>query len=199
MNHVKVITAAIEDPVTLAEAKTHLREDGSDQDSLITDLISAATEHAESFMGRALISRTLDYYLDTFPGDDEAIKLPLPPLIEVTGVFYIDADGVEQEFTDFEVDTAGAPGRIYTGPNTDWPDPRVSANAVRVRYRAGYVDTDPSPNTGSVPKDIKAAIKLIVGTLYENRETVVTGQSAVMMPLSAEHLLRRRRVELSAA
>ncbi len=197
MNHVKVVTAPASQPITLTEAKTHLREESSDQDSLITTFIGSATGYAEAFLGRAFVSRTLDYYLDEFP--TEAIQLPLPPLIDVGGVFYTDTDGIEQEFTDFEVDTASEPGRIYLAPSASWPTPRESANAVRVRYRAGYVDTDASPDTGSIPDDLKAALLLIVGTLYENRETVAIGQSAVLVPFSAEQLLRRHRVELSAA
>jgi uncharacterized phiE125 gp8 family phage protein len=199
MNRVKVITGPSSEPVTLAEAKLHLREDGDDQDSVINTFIGAATAHCEAFLGRALISRTLDYFIDAFPSDNKPAKLPLPPLISVTGVFYTDADGVEQEFTDFETDTAHEPGRIYLAPSVSWPTPRDSEASVRIRYRAGYVDTDPSPDTGSVPDDIKAAILLTIGTLYENRETIVIGQSAILLPWSAEQLLRRHRVELSAA
>lgn len=196
MNRVVVITPPATFPVTLAEAKAHLRYTATDQDGLIMGLVEAATDYAEAFTGRAFIDRTLDFYLDKFPVG--AIELPLPPLIEVSGLFYVDDDGNEQQFTTFEVDTASHPGRIYLNSSTSWPTPRDAANAVRIRYRAGYLDSA-SPPSPAVPASIMAAILLTIGTLFEHRETVVVGQPAAMVPWSAEQLLRRYRFELSAA
>lgn len=200
MNGVQVVTAAALPAVTLAEAKTHLAVDTDDFDTMIELFVAAATDHAESFMGRALVARTLDYFADAFPSDGGAIRLPFPPLIDVTGVFYTDVDDVEQEFTSFEVDNASEPARLFlTSPNS-WPTPRSSANAVRVRYRAGYSTVSGSPPAldSTILPDIKAAILLLTGTLFEFRETV-TALSASMVPWSAEQLMRRHRVELSAA
>jgi uncharacterized phiE125 gp8 family phage protein len=200
MNGVQVVTAPALPAVTLAEAKTHLAVDTDDFDAMIEMLVAAATDHAESFMGRALVERTLDYFVDAFPGNGGAIRLPFPPLIAVTGVFYTDADDVEQEFTGFEADAASKPARLFlTSPNS-WPTPRDSANAVRVRYRAGHSAVSGSPPAldGTIPSDLKAAILLMTGTLFELRETV-TEMSANMVPWGADQLLRRHRIELSAA
>ncbi|MFP4538474.1 MAG: head-tail connector protein [Dichotomicrobium sp.] len=202
MNRLKVVTAPELPPVPLADAKAHLRVDSDDEDDLITSLVGAATDHAESFMGRAVVARTLDYFLDAFPDDDGPIRPPMPPLIEVDGVFYTDSDGDEQEFTNFEIDTASEPGRIYLVPSVSWPSGvRDSANAVRVRYSAGHVLTEGSPPSlaSEVPPDIRAAILLMVGTLYEQRESIAVGVSVAMLPWGAEQLLRRKRVEISAA
>ena len=43
---IKVITAAPYNPVSLAEAKLWLREDGADQNNVITTLIKAMTNYA---------------------------------------------------------------------------------------------------------------------------------------------------------
>lgn len=201
MNRVTVVTAPVVAPITLAEAKLHLRVDADDEDDLITSLVQASVGYAESFMGRALVARTLDFFLDAFPDNGDPIRPPLPPLIEVDGVFYTDADGDEVEFTSFEVDTASEPARIYLVPTVSWPTTvRDSANAVRVRYVAGHVQATGSPPAldGDIPADIKAAILLTVGTLFEYRQTV-TDVSSTMVPWSAEQLFRRHRVELSAA
>jgi uncharacterized phiE125 gp8 family phage protein len=200
MNGVQVVTAAALPAVTLAEAKEHLAVDASDNDTLIELLVSAATDHAESFMGRALVERTIDYFIDAFPDSGGAIRLPFPPLIDVTGVFYTDADDVEQEFTSFEVDSASEPARLFLLSTNSWPTPRVSANAVRVRYRAGHSAVSGSPPAldGTIPPDIKAAILMMTGTLFEFRESV-TALSALQVPWSAEQLMRRHRVELSTA
>jgi uncharacterized phiE125 gp8 family phage protein len=200
MNGVEVVTAPLLPAVSLAEAKSHLAVDASDNDTLIELLVAAATDYAESFMGRALVERTLDYFIDAFPDGGRVIRPPMPPLIDVVGLFYIDSAGDEQEFTAFEVDTASEPARLYLAPSNSWPTPRVSANAVRVRYRAGHSTVSGSPPVldGTIPPDIKAAILLTAGTLFEFRETV-TEVSATQVPWSAEQLLRRHRVELSAA
>ena len=57
---IKVVTPPATEPVTLAEAKLHLRVDGSDEDALITRLISAAREQCEQELGRALADPTVD-------------------------------------------------------------------------------------------------------------------------------------------
>ena len=43
------------EPVTLAEAKSHLKLDTSDEDTLIASLITAARARAEWHTGRALV------------------------------------------------------------------------------------------------------------------------------------------------
>lgn len=197
----KLVTAASTYPVTVAEAKAHLREVDSDNDDLIETLVKAATGHAEKYLGRALINQTWDLYLDDFPDDDEPIEIPLPPLIEVVGVFTRDADGNEDE-VDLDsviIDLASEPARVSIGSGS-WPtvDDDV-INAVRVRFRAGYVDNSVSPAEGDVPDDIKAAILLHVGALFAHREEVVIGQAANLLPWGAKALLDLHRHDLSMA
>lgn len=192
---VKLITAAESRPVTVAEAKAHLRVDFSEDDTLIDACIRAATDEAEKFTGRALMGQVFDLYLDEFPDTNE-IKIPNPPLIEVIGLFYRDNAGDEAEWAaaNYAVDSASEPARIVPAYGHSWPTPREIVNAVRVRFRAGFVNEDVSPVTGEVPYAIKAAILLIIGTLYAHRETVVIGMGANLLPWSAEQLLRRYRV-----
>lgn len=51
-----------------------------------------------------------------------------------------------------------------------------------------------SPPETNVPGPIKAAIKLMTGTLYQNREQVIIGQTAIEMPWAAEALLWPYRI-----
>lgn len=200
----KLVTAPATYPVTLEEAKAHCNVDFADHDVLLEIYRKAATDEAEQFTGRALIEQTWDYYLDEFPTAPDAIRIPRPPLIEVVGVFYRDSSGSEQTLdtdtyvVDEDVDPVGKPARIALAYGGAWPTLQTVANAVRIRFKAGYVDEN-SPQAANVPYAIKAAILLIIGTLYANRETIVVGQSVALMPWSAEQLLRRYRVERAMA
>lgn len=70
---------------------------------------------------------------------------------------------------------------------------------MRIRFRAGFVDPGDSPFTTNVPGDIKSAILLYLGSLYEQRESIVIGATPVAMPWGAEQLLRRHNVQLGLA
>lgn len=188
-------------PVSLDIAKQHLNPDHDDDDNLIELYIKAATASAENFCGRAFIERTLDFYADQFPATSAKwLEIPFPPLIVVGGVFYRDGAGVEQEFAaaSYNVDVVKEPARLSLVYGGSWPTIAGQPNAVRVRYTAGYSD-DQSPPGENVPADIKAAILMTVGTLYEHRETIIVGQIVNLMPWAAEQLLRQYRVENALA
>jgi uncharacterized phiE125 gp8 family phage protein len=214
----KLVTAPANYPVTLAQAKAHLRAaDFTDDDVMIDALIAAAVQHCDGpkgFLGRALVSQTWDLYLDAFPcrrGDAFLrlghrvhgcqIELPLPPLISVGGVFWLDSAGSEQEVdaSTYNVDPYSEPGRVVP-VNGAWPIAACVPNAVRIRFTAGYVTTD-SPPADNVPKPITAAMLMYIGDLYANRETMLIGQraAAVTLPWASEQLLRPYRFTLSVA
>lgn len=192
----KSVTAPATKPVSLVEAKLHLNIDFDDHDALLTIYIGAATDAVEKFLGRALIEQTWDLYLDEFPEADEAIQIPLAPTIEIVGVFYVDSNGDEQAFTGFTTDIVSEPARISV--TTSWPTPKDTTNAGRIRFRAGYLNSD-SPPVANVPAAIKAGILVTLGNLYANRETIVIGQTAVDVPWAAQWMLRRYRLELGMA
>ena len=152
----KLITAPLEHPVTLAEARQHLRATSIDEDALILALIYAAVEHAENFISGVLITQTWDLSLDVFPGAE--IELPKAPLQSVTSVKYIDLDGVQQTVAsaDYQVDAIREPGRIKLVPTASWPSVKEQLNAVTIRFVAGY------GLAAAVPFQIKAAILLLV-------------------------------------
>ena len=67
MRGLTLVTAPASEPVSLAEAKAHLRIEAADDDSLIGALITAARQSAEAHMRRALMSQTWRLSLDRFP------------------------------------------------------------------------------------------------------------------------------------
>ena len=183
---VRVITAPTTEPVTLTEAKLHLRVDHSTDDNLITALITAAREHVEHVTERSLITQTLELVVDAFPAAE--IRLPRPKLISITSVKYDDADGVEQtmDAADYTTDTYSEPGWLFPVYGTDWPSTLDAPNAVRVRYVAGY------GSASAVPSGIKAWMLVRIGALYKNREELVDGRNVA--PSYVDRLLDAYRV-----
>lgn len=169
----KLITPPEDEPLTLDEAKAHLRVDSDDDDLLIGALISAAREAVEAKTQRALMLQTWELALPAFPGcaDEYAIRIPKAPLSALTTVKYVDADGMLQTMAeeDFQLDDHAEPARITAAYGSTWPETREQPNAVLVRYDAGYADA------ASVPALMKAWMLLRIGTLYENRESIVNG------------------------
>lgn len=196
----KLITPPAEWPITIEEAKAHLRLDGDDDNALVESLLDGAVDYCDGptgFLGRALIDQTWELVLDSFPACDKEIKIPMPPLIEVVSVKYDDGAGEEQTLSSdqYTVDSVSEPGWLL--PVGSWPSTYDGVNAVRVRFRCGFLGGSPLGET--VPGAIKAAIKLILGNLYANRETIVLGQSVDEIPQTAQLLMRKYRIHLSMA
>ena len=181
-----------EQPVTLLEAKDHLRVDGTDDDALISAQVAAATRWVEEYTGRQLVDATWKLTLDEWPDGDQ-ILLPRPPLKTVASIDYTDRNGnvATMPTTDYLVDSSDdyGPGRIVLADGKSWPSTQLRrAAAVAITYTAGY------GTAADVPDVYKTAIKTVVGSLYEHRETVVVGQTANLVPRSAEWLLWPHRV-----
>ena len=182
-------TGPTKQPISLKETKLHLRvdEDLTEDDALIRSLIVAATEKAQNITRRQFITATYELRLDSFP---DVIECPRPPLQSVGFIKYKDTDNVEQTLsTDiYNVDPYSTIGRILTKKGESWPSTYGDINDVVIRYIAGYGDPD------AVPDAIKAAIKLIVGHLYEHREDALVGVSGSELPQGAEDLLYPYRI-----
>jgi len=167
-----------EEPLTLAEAKLHLRVDAdiTDDDSLISALIVTARQQAEHRTGRALVSQQWRLGLDCFP--DDSLELPKPKLLSVESITYLDGDGVRQTISaaDYEVITDELVGRIIPAYGKSWPSCREHPGSVRVDYTCGY------GAAADVPQSIKAWMLLAIATWYENREALTSGQPVAELP-----------------
>lgn len=156
-----VITAPAVEPLSLSDLKHHLRVDTSDDDAYLLGLITAARMHIESVTQGALITRTLEWVADDFQA---CIALEQPPLQSVTSVKYIDSAAIEQTVSSsvYTVDTDSRPGRVYEADGQSWPSPKGIPNAVRIRYVAGFGNTD-----ADVPEPIKLAMKVLIAYWYD--------------------------------
>ncbi|SFB02743.1 phage conserved hypothetical protein, phiE125 gp8 family [Collimonas sp. OK607] len=177
----------------MLEAKLHLRVDFADDDALITALISAARQAAETLTGRQIITARWKMVLDSFPGPSlmgvpngevfslpgHAILLPKCPVQSVVSIGYLDMASVLQTMpaTDYTVESACEPARITPVFGRIWPICLPQIGAVSVTFDAGYGDA------ASVPEGIKIWIKLRVGSLYAHREEVALINRGKIEPL----------------
>jgi len=190
-NRLKISSAAAKDPVTLAEAKLHLRVDHSADDDLITTLITAATKWGEAYTKRAFISQTWDMILDCFPNDETIIYLPKSPIQSITSIKYNDTDGNEQTLatTVYTYDTTtSVPARIFLKESQEWPDTQDQGNAVTIKFVTGYGDDETD-----VPAPILAAIKLLIGHWYDQREAA-SSLSYKEVPMAVESLMNTEKI-----
>lgn len=164
-----VTTPAVSEPLSLADAKEHLKVDISDDDDLITAQIVAARKWIEQYCNRSLPQQTLTAYFGTVPPSG-ILWLPQSPCVSVTSINYVDTDGNTQVWSssDYDVDTFMAPARIMAAYGESWPSTRSQMNAVNVVYVAGQATVD---------EDIVHALKLMVGSLYAARENDCPFQS----------------------
>ena len=137
---VKRIGVPAFEPVTLTEAKNFLRVDGTDDDALITDMITVARSILEDKLGIVIVRGIFEKVLDCFP-DNRIIELWHNPLQSVNHIKYIDTDGTTQTWSasNYNLDTHREPARIQLAKDTNYPDTDDIANAVKVRYYSGHV------------------------------------------------------------
>lgn len=168
-------TDATLEPITTAEAKTHLRVTISADDAYIDALVKAARMMAENELRRSLLTQTWTKTLDQFP---DAIGLPYPPIASVTSVKYLDTAGAQQTLASdqYTLDKQSEPGWIVPAYGVTWPDTYCAVNAVEVIYVAGVA------SAALVAQSIRAWILLQVGHLYENREASIPGVSITPLP-----------------
>jgi len=172
-----LLTAPTEEPVSLAEAKAHLRVDFHDEDVLIASLIVAARQAVEERTGRALVTQKWRQTLDAWPLDG-VIELDKPRLISIEAVSYLDSDGNRQtmDAAAYQTVTDTLIGTVQAAYDTTLPSCRETPGSIRVDFTAGY------GNAAAVPQPIKAWMLLALATWYAQREALVTGTIVTELP-----------------
>lgn len=195
----RVLSNPVAEPITLEEARLHLRVDTegspaeSVDDPLITGWISAAREHCEKYTGLILAERL-------YEGRENLIGslyIPTSPVIDIQEITYLDDDGVLQTVDPsvYELDASDPQLPVVKlQRNQQWP----SSNEGRIVFGAGYIAPGSSPAYLAMPFAIKAAILLMLGHLYENREAT-TAENLIELPLGVKALLRPHGINLGMA
>ncbi|MEN6333781.1 MAG: head-tail connector protein, partial [Phycisphaerales bacterium] len=83
----QITTAPAHEPVSLEQAKRHLRVDDGDSDTLIRSYLQSARSWCEEYAGRAFLWQTFTGRLDVFP---VLMQMPRPPLLSISSITYVD-------------------------------------------------------------------------------------------------------------
>lgn len=185
---VLLISPPAVEPVTLAEAKAHLRLTGSDDDDYLAAQITAARIQVETATRRLLIDQVWRLYRDDWPTDGR-LDLPLAPVTEVVEITTYDADGTPTTLppSGWTVDTASTPARLrLTGAA---PASTRAFNGLEIDVRCGY-----GPSGLSVPQPLRLAIMMLVARWWENREGFALGVVPSSIADAFEALVAPHRV-----
>lgn len=181
----KVTTAPVNEPWTLSDVKNYLKVDTSADDTLITTLISAARQAAESYLNMALITQTITEKLDRL--NSPTLYLSVSPVISVSNFQYADSQNTTQTFasTNYVVDTYSKPARLSLAYGKTWPTLYGNINDVTITYTAGF-----GTEASGVPTQIRQAMLMMIADSYDNREDYVK-----KMPTASQYLLDQYRVQ----
>jgi len=190
-------------PVTLEEAKLHLKVEGDEENGLINGLIAGAVSYLDGWtgiLGRALVEQTWRQDFDMFGC---TMRLVLGPVSEIVSITYRNAAGQVSTVadSDYALVTDSLGPRVFWDAGYSAPGDLYEQGAVSVTYKAGYpttpaVEADPdavppvssAEASSTVPAALKVAILLMVGHWYANRETVAEG-SFSELPFAANALI----------
>jgi uncharacterized phiE125 gp8 family phage protein len=198
--NLRIVTQALLEPFTLAQARAHLNVDAEgsppahEDDALIEILLTASREAVEQFTSRVLVDVEYELRVDRFSAE---IDLPVAPVKVINSITYIDGNGATQTLATsvYEFDDHPDYPKVRLAYGQTWPTIRGDANGVRIRFDAGYTDND-SPNTNPMPKGLQAALLTLLRHWYENREAVIVGSSANEIPMGTQYMMMPHRLGL---
>ena len=178
------------EPLTLAEARAHLRLDQNDEDALLLSLIRTAREHLERETGLCLIAQSWRLYLDCWP-QDGIIRIARSPVQAIQNIRVHDGEGtaLHVSLEDHLLDGAGRPVRLWLRHP---PHPGQPLNGIEIDFTAGYGEAG-----ADVPDTLKRAMLLHVSHMFAFRGVVSPDQQPAGIPDGYERLtapFRMRRL-----
>jgi uncharacterized phiE125 gp8 family phage protein len=165
-----------------SEVMARLRMELDDDDAGLDRLIAASTRKAEQFTQRAFATQQWELRLDAFPSCNAAIKLPLPPCQSIQEIKYIDADGVEQTLSDYQLKKDSLCAHIFPGFEKNWPVTRGVVEAVKIKFTCGYGEAT------AIDDDIVMAVLLLIAHYDMHREAAID-INLMTLPYGVESLL----------
>jgi len=177
------------EPVSVAEAKAHMRIDGTAEDVRIGSLIVTSRLNIEAELGLALVTQSWSWFTDAWPRGP-SLKLPLRPVQSIVAVRTYDEAGAATTLSpeSYFLDGAGKPPRLVRQGALAWPKPGRIANGIEIAFTAGYGDA-----AADTPEPIRHAILLLVAHWHEHRSPLEVGPLAQPPPDMVEKLLKPYR------
>ncbi len=183
-------SAPATEPVTLPEAKTHLKaEDFTDDDAYISSLITAARKHVEKITSYVCITSTWCAYAETWPASSRAYLIKFP-VTAISKVEYIPAGGsayVEMDASLYDASGKSNPPAVKFFSLPSLAD-RITA--IKITFTAGHANTVSDP----VPADLVQAIKILMLSMYQNRQEEVSGTIISKLSYGFEYLCDKIRM-----
>ncbi|EGL66013.1 hypothetical protein AGRO_1266 [Agrobacterium sp. ATCC 31749] len=170
------------EPLTLAEAKAHLRLDGGEEDALLAALLRAAREHLERVTGLCLIRQTWRFYLDRWP-ETGVILIGKGPVQAIETILVFDGQGRAADITgaDRLLDGVARPARLWL---RDLPSPGRAMNGIEIDFIAGYGEAGTD-----VPGTLKRAMLMHVAQMFAFRGAVAPENQPAAVPAGYERLV----------
>lgn len=181
------LSAPLVEPITLSEAKAHLRVESDHEDSLILDLIKVARQELERQTGLCLIDQSWRLFLDHWPPCG-SIDLPFRPVKEISEVRIFNREGNAKTLapTDYVLDAYGNEPKLHIQKVAI---PTQQHNGIEIDLICGF------GGTGSdVPDILKRAILILVAHWFEFRGTYTPNDQPVSIPPLFDRLIASERL-----
>lgn len=175
------------EPVSLAEAKAHLRVTNTSEDLLIASLITAARVHLEVMLPCAFITQSWSWFLDDWP-KRYRLELPMGPLQGITAIRVLTTSGiVTMPAGDAFLTGTAVPPRLALKQRAYWsngaPPPAYGANGIEIEFVAGFGDVP-----DDVPQPLRQALLLLIADWFEQRAPIEVGRSTTELPAAVAEL-----------
>ena len=170
------------EPVSLAEAKAHLRVSGTSEDLLIASLITAARVHLELALSCAFITQTWSWFLDGWP-QRMRLELPLGPARSISAIRVLTAGDVitTMPAQSYLLTGRARPPRLTLKERGHWsnggPQPAYGADGIEIEFIAGFGDAP-----ADVPAPLRLALLLLIAHWFEQRAPIEVGRGGTELP-----------------
>jgi uncharacterized phiE125 gp8 family phage protein len=180
----QTISPPADEPISVEEFALHSNVPDDDIVIAASCLISARG-YVETYLHKRLITQTVQFTRDGF-GCGGGIDLPIGPVQSIGSVEYLDHASVWQSVSSdlYRLVQSGEPARLQLAYGCAWPATLPVDGNVRITLVVGYGDS-----RESIDPAILAALRLMAGHLFENRESTLIGVSSGELPFGVKALL----------
>jgi len=184
MGTLTTITAPVDQPITIQDARDACRLIDTDNDSILLGMMETAIDWAEKYTNKRLMTQIVELSFRRFTA--YSYSLGVWPIQSVDSIKYTDTGSPQTvqtlvSGTDYLTDLTVYGGRVEA--ISGWPSVADIPNACKIRMTVGYSSAD------NVPKLFKNGIKAYIAYLFNADE---------VYKKIAEDILRPERIPLES-